>query len=437
MLGQWFTIQKARGHAMPNFNRLRVSLIILVCGVASVAQAQTDDWPQYGWSENAEYCVRVARGDFEERKASGIVLKYDHDAQTLRRIGELQFQNPYRPLQTLVTNDGRFVVNLGSSTEWDDYSAALAIYDLQTGAEKVFSLEDIFPTEELMRRHTRWRMIYTDWFRQTEVEVDQAASLVYLTGLVNGATDAPEPPTIVVDLAEMTVGIQPAPFWKRKFEQAAQDRRQLEDAFDAYLWNAEGAIHSFMHDAIRETQQQPIIDYKMIDHDHLFRLEPGNIEPGDGVKHARFITLRFDKDAQEFAFVRETELKNAIAPSSLRLSRDANFLVTFDDQGTIGKTANTIVIYNLPEGRSKAFALEDFCTAAEMAQLLSSENIRLWRSGLYDWSWITFSGADFDRGRSTPMPGVFPHVLIDVAKMEVKLAEPFVARRAGDSGQQE
>lgn len=92
---------------------------------------------------------------------------------------------------------------------------------------------------------------------------------------------------------------------------------------------------------------------------------------GDGKGlDASLCVYRFDEDARTYLRFRCIELRNRRYPIQLFITNDGKYLVTLDETWEGVETPNAIVIYDLVENRSSAFALADFLPKESIADKL-------------------------------------------------------------------
>jgi hypothetical protein len=148
-------------------------------------------------------------------------------------------------------------------------------------------------------------------------------------------------------------------------------------------------------------------------------------EFGDDEKQARIIVLTLNPNTNGFEFKHKVELKNEVAPSLWFVSTDISRILTLDEIDKIGVTENTIVIYNLENGTDRSFAIEDFISATDLGNIYRTGDVRLWRE---EWlRTIRLKGPKIeDVGAKASPPFFCPIVEIDMEKMEVNVAVPYL-----------
>ena len=125
------------------------------------------------------------------------------------------------------------------------------------------------------------------------------------------------------------------------------------------------------------------------DGDFAVRIDSGSAEES-GKKRAECVATltKWDSKEQSYRFLRRIILRNPIRPRTAVITHDAQFLVTFDDYCEMGRTPNTVVIYNLEKGTSHAHALEDFLPASYRETLEDSISNTLWRGDPSVEKWV-------------------------------------------------
>ncbi len=368
-------------------------------------------------SANGDYLVRTEPGDGESVTATAYVMKYSKTLSAFEFVKKLGLPHRRRPMEAYMSDDGTYFVTIGNRSGTEDLSAAIAIYDLQGEKSRIFALTDLFAIDDIAGiakegRYTDSPMgigqIFSDWTlnrngRQTGFAFDPEANIIYLTGL--DSAYPPEPPTITIDLDEMSVAVGKPSFWKAQHDQ---------------LWTyyKEWAVHRSPVDAMIDRLSDPAEkEHRALDDEWLFRLEPGSTD-----SPCRMLMLHYDSTAKTYRNHKTILLKNLVAPQSFFLSTDARFLVTLDEFDAMGVTGNAVVIYNLETGQSKAFSLEDFFPQSEIGHLPSGERVRLWQEG-ETMKWLKFKGAEFSEIAGWGGKALGPVIEIDVANMAVRFLE--------------
>jgi hypothetical protein len=128
---------------------------------------------------------------------------------------------------------------------------------------------------------------------------------------------------------------------------------------------------------------------------------------------------KWDGKEQSYRFLRRVTLRNAIRPRTAVITKDARFLVTFDDYCEQGTTPNTIVIYDLQQDTSYAHALEDFLPASYRQTLEESVSSIHWRGDPSVSPWVNIhkvyvSSPGGDGGYES-------YIVIDAAKNTITL----------------
>lgn len=103
-----------------------------------------------------------------------------------------------------------------------------------------------------------------------------------------------------------------------------------------------------------------------------------HVVPGDGAKRARGTLYHlFIGGGEEEVWSRD--LENAVAPVTVLVAKDGNYVVTSDDWGGVGYGPNVVVIYGPGGEVVRKFALEDLLTEEEIALVPHSVSSRWWR----------------------------------------------------------
>ena len=112
----------------------------------------------------------------------------------------------------------------------------------------------------------------------------------------------------------------------------------------------------------------------------VVRIEPGSPDgpPGARVECIAMLT-KWSEEDQRYNFLRRVTLRNRERPATAVITDDARFLVTFDDWCREGETENAIVIYDLDQSSSHAYALKDFLSASYREKLRQSISSTYWR----------------------------------------------------------
>jgi hypothetical protein len=109
----------------------------------------------------------------------------------------------------------------------------------------------------------------------------------------------------------------------------------------------------------------------------LARVLPGKM--ADGRPFAMATILQFDPKTGGYAKTAEFPLRNPNAPYSVIVFNGAEFLVTFDDWGSVGRTNNVVVVYRGTGEFVKSWALADIFTEDERKQFGESVSSTWWR----------------------------------------------------------
>ena len=112
----------------------------------------------------------------------------------------------------------------------------------------------------------------------------------------------------------------------------------------------------------------------------VVRIEPGSLETPARARVECIATLtKWSAQDQSYHFLRRVTLRNPERPLAAVITDDARFLVTFDDWCREGETENAIVIYDLDQGTSHAYALKDFLSESYREKLERSISSTHWR----------------------------------------------------------
>jgi hypothetical protein len=149
------------------------------------------------------------------------------------------------------------------------------------------------------------------------------------------------------------------------------------------------------------------------------RIDPGSPEESGKTRIECVATLmKWDREQKSYRFFRRVTLRNPIRPSTAVITNDARFLVTFDDYCERGKTSNAVVIYDLQQGTSHAYALKDFLPASYRETLQESVSSIYWRGNPRLDEWITPT-IDVP----SPNDSFVATIVIDLAKNTIKFEE--------------
>jgi hypothetical protein len=112
----------------------------------------------------------------------------------------------------------------------------------------------------------------------------------------------------------------------------------------------------------------------------VVRVQPGSPDTPARARAECIATLtKWSEQDQSYHFLRRVTLRNPERPLTAVITDDARFLVTFDDWCRMGETENAIVIYDLEQGTSHAYALKDFLSASYRETLSRSMSSTEWR----------------------------------------------------------
>ena len=90
---------------------------------------------------------------------------------------------------------------------------------------------------------------------------------------------------------------------------------------------------------------------------------------------------RWNPQDRSYRFLRSVVLRNRIGPSTVVISNDARFLVTFDEFCESGLSENDVVIYDLEKEITIACSTEDFLPKEYRDSLHRSVSNMDWRDG--------------------------------------------------------
>ncbi|WP_457795373.1 hypothetical protein [Horticoccus sp. 23ND18S-11] len=104
------------------------------------------------------------------------------------------------------------------------------------------------------------------------------------------------------------------------------------------------------------------------------------ITPGDGNKlAATAILMRFDSKTGDYRKVSQFPLKNRIAPCDTLITDNAEFIVTFDDWASIGRSENVVVLYRGTGELVRAWSLQDLFSEPEIQTFTRTSSSTWWR----------------------------------------------------------
>jgi len=396
---------------MRTVNILSALAIIVCCGplFADEGAKPKKRIVQVLSSENGDYVVRAKRGDGKNENAFATVFKFEPTSRTYVRVKRLRLFNPLFPQSTSVTNSGRYIVTLDDRHKSVDSENAVVIYDLLKNKHKRFKVDDFMPKEikeRLLGHAMGVRLWYSTW-----PKLDNSTLELHIP-----ADEYLNNPYVVVDIANMKVAI------KDKDSPAEQSTRGEGDGLRGY------ARENFWleRNVAREETRRPKVDVGSVwpDTTLLFRVEPGAKD-----LKAMLLMFQYDEEAREYNKLHDINLKNQVAPEFVNATKDGRYLITLDEIARIGTTDNAIVIYDLLDGKSKAFALEDFMSQEDIAKLPRLRNVRRWRyltggnDTEFDEENLKFYPSD--PKRSIIDQSRYPMVVVDIANMKVYLEKPF------------
>lgn len=371
---------------------------------------------RYHWSGNHQHGVSIVTGTNDD-SAHATILAYDRPKRRYAALTSVPLPHRYMPIETVVTNNGRYCVTLGDFSGNRDLKSEIVIIDVMTGKQKSFSLNAIYPTEQLREKYTYAPQppIYRMWFQTGSTVVDDDAEKIYLTGIHRSRDRRQLAPTIVIDLKSMTVQRPSRSFWNEKHDEQMLRFYEMRERFGRTTATAEDRWfyeYAFYH------QRKPGIQHVGIGLDFLFRITPGSAET-----NAEMLMFKRDAKTGDFLQVKTIRLKNPVMPSQMFISPNAKYMITVDEHDTMGSTKNALVMYDLQTGSSRAFALEDFCSENDLREIQVRGDFRCWRM----WKpWLKLAGKDIDGwGVDTPVSGMTPHILVDFDEMSVQLVAPF------------
>jgi hypothetical protein len=113
----------------------------------------------------------------------------------------------------------------------------------------------------------------------------------------------------------------------------------------------------------------------------MVRIDPGSDgEPGRPKVECIATITKWSEQDRSYHFVQRVALRNPRRPLTAVITKDARFLVTFDDWCEEGQTENAIVIYDLRQGTSHSHSLESFLPPSYRRTLKESISSTFWRS---------------------------------------------------------
>jgi hypothetical protein len=364
---------------------------------------------------NGNFVARVDVGNLNDKRARAIIYRFAPKSSSFERIKEIDLPHRRDPYSAFLSDDGRYFVTYGNRSGMEDLAAAIVIFNLAEDKSKVFDLTDLFPIDDIDKKgddkkgkHTEtysgleqvffgWAVEGQDRGWRENCAFDREANILYLTGIDN--SESPDPPTITIDLENMTVAVGKTPFWKAHHDRlmARVDEFYRVRGYKEYLARPAGTFHERLAD------------------DWLYRLEPGS-----NTLPSRLLLCRYDQDSHDYLTHKIVLLRNPVAPLSVFFSADLRFLVTLDEVDSMGMSNNTVVIYDLETNEISPFSLASFFPASLKKKLPSGENYLAWR-GLYAGEYLTFVGADFSKYEKWGLAPEGPHVEINVVEKTVKL----------------
>ena len=108
----------------------------------------------------------------------------------------------------------------------------------------------------------------------------------------------------------------------------------------------------------------------------LLRILPARPDQGGSAQAA---LLKFDPATGSYQKVREFALRNPAAPHDVVVTNNGAYVVTFDDWGGLGRTANVVVVYRGTGELVRAWKLEEIFTPEERKHFSSSTSSTWWR----------------------------------------------------------
>ena len=113
----------------------------------------------------------------------------------------------------------------------------------------------------------------------------------------------------------------------------------------------------------------------------IVRIDPGSdAERGRPKVECLATITKWSEQDRSYHFVQRVALRNPRRPLTAVITKDARFLVTFDDWCLAGETENAIVIYDLRQGTSHSHSLESFLPPSYLRTLHHSISSTFWRS---------------------------------------------------------
>lgn len=109
----------------------------------------------------------------------------------------------------------------------------------------------------------------------------------------------------------------------------------------------------------------------------LLRIAPG--KPGEGTPAAIATVLEYDPNSGDYRKIIDFPLRNAWAPHAAVITNGAQFIVTFDDWGQLGRTENTVVLYRGTGEFVRAWKLSGIFSEEERKRFVESASSTWWR----------------------------------------------------------
>jgi hypothetical protein len=113
----------------------------------------------------------------------------------------------------------------------------------------------------------------------------------------------------------------------------------------------------------------------------IVRIDPGSGDaPGRAKVECIATITKWSEQDRSYHFVQRVALRNPRRPLTAVITKDARFLVTFDDWCEAGETENAVVIYDLRQGTSHSHSIESFLPQSYRRTLVQSISSTFWRS---------------------------------------------------------
>lgn len=150
----------------------------------------------------------------------------------------------------------------------------------------------------------------------------------------------------------------------------------------------------------------------------IVRIDPASDAPGRAKVECTATITKWSEQDRSYRFVQRITLRNPRRPLTAVITKDARFLVTFDDWCLAGETENAVVIYDLRQRTSHAHSLESFLPQSYRRTLAQSISSTFWRSdvGIEDEQKVYVLAP-------RPITTDHPWIIIDPAKDKITCEE--------------